>query len=61
MPRDTSFFRELKAALKSLKGMVLEKYQKHLFDRRFDLVEELVLASYKVKFELNYFTSPTYC
>lgn len=52
----TSFFKEAKTALESFKGMVLEKDKKHLLDKRFDLVEELVLTNQKVKSRPTCFT-----
>lgn len=52
VPPGMSLYKESKVALESLKGMVLEN-QKVLFEKCFDLVEELISSSHKVKSELT--------
>lgn len=46
------FFQCLKAALNAFSEMALEEDQKHLFEKCFNLMEELVLAGHKVISEL---------
>lgn len=55
--RASLFFKESNGALDSFKEMVMEEDRKHLFDKRFDLVKELVVASHKVMSEPTYYCS----